>query len=319
MEFLLLIKPTRQKLISIALALLMVLVFLVRPAPALAYDVPITTYETSDTMYYDYTNIYAASSMGYMGAEWSSIREVWCFNFRFAGTGATRYSTSGNPRDRITIAAMEVEGYYNTENMALWTSDDDKYIGSVPESSGQQPDYSDAATAVVGLAITTINNLGLSFAWSTAAMISAMYSTVDSTTSQNDYLWRQWNWSGGISDAGQFFWVLVDVEPNETVYISHDYMIFGPGYEILEAGTGYWQLISGSPGKSVSKGWNPGMMSDEEKKEFGIEEIPADVIEKRGAELGISPESIKEFQESGDKVFYYAHKMPAFPVEPPKK
>ncbi|MBN2239076.1 MAG: hypothetical protein JW712_04830 [Dehalococcoidales bacterium] len=319
MESQLVMKSTRHKIVSLSLALLMVFIFLLQPAPALAYDVPVTTYETSDTQYYDYTDIYAASSMGYMGAEWSSAREVWCFNFRFVGTGATRYSTSGTPRDRITIAGMEVEGYANTEHMALWTSGDSRYIGSVPESSGSQPDYSDVATAVVGLAITAINNLGLSFAWATAGMISAMYSTVDSTTSQDDYLWRQWNWSGGISDAGQFFWVLVDVDPNETVYISHNYMIFGPGYELHEAGTGYWELIAGSPGKSVSDGWNPGMMSDAEKKEFGIEEIPADQIEKRGSELGISPESIKEFQESGDKVFYFAHKMPANPVVPANK
>jgi hypothetical protein len=295
---------------------------------AFGSDDPVSTTEESNSTYYNYNNIYAASSIAYMGAEWSDARHAWGFNYRYSGTGASRSSTSGDASDLVRIAAMEIEGTSNTANMAIWTSSDSKYIGSAPESSGTDAYYDDVADSVVGLAITAINNLGASYVWSTLGLLKALLSTVDDQTTQNDYIWRKWDWSPDQSDVGQFFWFIVDVEPYETVQISNEYMIFGPGYELLSAGKGYRNLEAGAPPSSTSttststtstNSWNPGMMSDEERRKYGIEEIPREQFKKRAAELHISPRSIEEFENSDAEVFYYAHNFVEYEVNPSEK
>ncbi|HWQ70944.1 MAG TPA: hypothetical protein VN370_01355, partial [Desulfitobacteriaceae bacterium] len=286
-----------------------------------SYDVPVNHTEHDNSTSYNYgggwNDIYGASSIGYMGAEWSSARYAWCFNYRFAGTGSSRLRSSGNPSNKIRIAAMEIEGTYNTSNLALWTSSDSKYIGSTPDS-GSNPDYTDVATAVAGFAITAINNSGASYAWSVAGFIAALRSIADDTETQDDYLWREWDWSSDISDTGQFFYFLADVEPNQTVQISYDYYIFGPGYELLNTGKGYRNLIAPGPdSKSAVANWNPGMMSNEEKTRYGIEEIPLQKVEEKAAELNIPLEIVGNFYKSGEKVLYYAHNLVEYEVEPP--
>ncbi|WP_432403587.1 hypothetical protein [Wukongibacter sp. M2B1] len=277
---------------------------------AFASDDPINHTEKSNTTYYNYRDIYAASSIGYMGAEWSNSRNCWEFNYRFAGTGASRIS--GSDSDDIRIAAMQIEGVDNTDNMALWSSADEKYIGSAPESKGDTPDYS-FANAVIGFAITAINNLEAGYAWAVYGLIDALHSDVDNEVNEADYLWRAWDWDSDISDTGQFFWFMVDVEPNETVKMSYSYMIFGPGYELLEAGEGTRELIAAGPSsKSITttlEDWNPGMMTDEEKEKYGIEEITLNNIEKRAQELNISSERVSEFINSDEEVLYYAHNL----------
>lgn len=287
---------------------------------AYAYDNPLSHTEHSDSTAYNYgagwNDIYGSSSLGYMGAEWSSARNAWCFNYRLAGTGASRFRDTGNSTNTIRIAAMEIEGTSNTSNLALWTSTDSKYVGSTP-GSGTNPDYSTIATAVAGFAITAINNLGASYAWSTLGLIGALRSYTDSSTTQDDYIWRDWDWSSDISDTGQFFWFLADVEPNETVQISYDYMIFGPGYELLDTGKGYRNLVAPGPdSKSAVTNWNPGMMSEDDKEKYGIEEITLEKVNERAAELNIASEIINEFKDSGDEVLYYAHKLIEYEVVP---
>lgn len=213
---------------------------------------------------------------------------------------------------------MEVEGTSNTSNMDFWTSAGDRYIGSAPESGGSSPDYTDVASAVIGFAITAINNLGASYLWSTVGLIAALIPTVDDEVSNGDYLWRSWDWSSDISDTGQFFWFGVDVQPSQTVQISYDYMIFGPGYELLDTGIGYRNLIAPGPdSKSAAANWNPGMMSDEEKTRYGIEEIPLKDVDERAAELSIPSEIVDDFYESGEKVLYYAGNLVEYEVKPP--
>lgn len=67
--------------------------------------------------------------------------------------------------------------------------------------------------------------------------------------------------------------------------------------------------------KSEVENWNPGMMSDEEKEKYGIEEIPLDQVKKKAAELNIPSDILEEFYQSGDKVLYYATNLVEF-VEP---
>lgn len=309
-----LLTVTAHKIAITSLAIIMVTVGFGVPSSVLAVDQPIDHYEVSNSTFWSYRNVYTSSSMGYMGAEWSSARNCWCLTFRYIGTGATRWVSGGSPANLILGTSMEINGVSNPEHMALWTSLDNRYIGSAPESSGSQPDYEDIASAIAGLAITGMNNFGISFLWSAATFIDALYSTVDSTATQEDYLWRYWSWSNAIADTGQFFWFLVDVDPYQIVQFSHDYMIYGLGFEMLQADTVIWTIDTGAgENRSIEQGWSPALMSAQEKIDFGIEEIPLEKIEKRGEELGISPESIKEFYASGEKVFYFAHNLVVFP------
>ncbi|MDQ0255577.1 hypothetical protein J2S74_002959 [Evansella vedderi] len=327
----------------ITLLITSLLSFLFFGNQAFAYDQPVSTTESSNSTYWSFNDVYAASSIGYMGAEWSSARHAWAFNYRYSGTGS-----SSGPDDMIRIAAMEIEGTSNTSNMAIWTSNDAKYIGSAP-ASGTNPDYSDIATAVVDLAITAINRKGASYLWTTAGLISAFRSHVDSSSSPQNSIWRQWNWSPDISNTGQFFWFIVDVEPNQTVQISNNYMLLGPGYELLEAGKGYRNLNAPGPETSSTStftttststlgsdteyqfledselgtstitkviDWNPGMMSQEDKEKYGIEEISRENFAKRAEELDISSRSVEEFNNSGEEVFYYAHNLIEYEVNP---
>jgi hypothetical protein len=106
------------------------------------------------------------------------------------------------------------------------------------------------------------------------------------------------------------------VIPNETVEISHNYYIVGPSYDYLEAGAGNWVIIAPGPEeKSAIEDWNPGMMSNADKKKYGIETIPREQVEKRGIELGIPPENIKEFLASDEDVLYFAHNLTVYPVD----
>jgi hypothetical protein len=284
---------------------------------ASAYDNPVSHLDRSASTWYNYNDIYAASTTGYMGAYWiGGGRSCWEFNFRIVGTGASRYD-DGDPSDLVRIAAMQIEGTSNTNNLALWTSEDSKYIGSTPETSGDDENYYDIGMALADVAVELISSQGLSYAWTAFGLVSAFLSIVDSENDQDDYIWKQWNWSSDESDVGQFFWFLADVEPNQVVQISCDYMIFGPGYELLNPGNVLYNCYApGPPSKSMTTDWNPGMMSDEEKEKYGIEEIPAENVNEKAAELNIPDEIVEEFNKSNDEVLYYAHNLPVTEVLP---
>lgn len=273
---------------------------------------PISHTEASNSTYYNWNYIYAASSIGFMGATWIPGRNKWEFSYRYVGTGASRAD------NLVRVAAMEIKGTSNTSNMAIWTSTSPQYIGSTPASTGSNPDYSDIATALAGFAITAINNLGVSYVWSAIGLINAFRSTVNSQSTTNTNVWRSWNWPSDIKDTGQFFWFLVDVNPSQTVQISHEYMVFGPGYELLSAGKGYRNLNAPGPQSltMMIENWNPGMMSDEEKEKYGIEEIPLEQIEERAAELNISSATLEELYKSGEQVIYFAHNLLEYEVRP---
>lgn len=278
-------------------------------------DTIIRSTEKSNSLSYGYpewADVYAASSIAFMGAEWSSARQAWAFNYKFAGTASANWRT-GYDADLIRMACMEISCTSNQDNAAFWTSSSPQYLGSAPESTGSEPDYAAVASAVVGLAITAINNLGASYVWSVLSLLDAMKSTNDGETSRSDYLYREWMWSPDESDVGQFFWFIVDVEPNETVQISTEYYILGPGYELLETGTSYRNLEAGTAGKS-SMPMNPEIMSKEERDMYGIETIGREEFASKAKELNISKRSQKEFLDSGDEEFYYAHNFVEYEV-----
>ena len=278
-------------------------------------DTIVRSTEKSNSLSYRYpelADVYAASSIAFMGAEWSSARQAWAFNYRFAGTASADWS-SGTDADLIRMACMEINCTSNQDNAAFWTSTSKKYLGSAPESTGSEPDYADIASEVIGLAITAINKIGASYAWSIMGLVGAMRSTNDGETSRDDYLYREWMWSPDESDVGQFLWFVVDVEPNETVQISTEYYILGQGYELLEAGISYRNLEAGTAGRS-SVTMNPEMMSKEERDAYGIETIGREEFASKAKELNISERSQKEFLASGKEEFYYAHNFVEYEV-----
>lgn len=257
--------------------------------------------------------IYAASSIGYVGASWNQQRGRWTFTYRFAGTGATR-DANGNNFNRIRIARMDIRGTQNVNNKELHTIVDPLYIGSAPRDSGPNPNYSNVALTIVGFAITAINKLGVSYFWSVASLIGLLRHNVDANTTDSNRLLRQWNWTqSDVANTGQFFWFFVDVRPNQSVQISHEYLILGPGYEILSAGKGLRNLNAGANPNSralseeLKSDWNPGMMSEIEKEQYGIEEIPRKDFEKRAKELEMPSEIVNDLLESKEDTFYFAH------------
>ncbi len=267
----------------------------------------ISSIEKTNSTWYGYpekADIYVASSIAYMGAEWSSSRQAWAFNFRFAGTGSADWRSGGNAAV-IRCAGMEIKVINNKNNVDLWTSNSSKYLGSAPES-GTHPNYGGVASAVVGLAITALNSLGASYAWSVVSLIAAFVNTTDSSTTQSDRLYRGWDWTSDKADVGQFFWFIVDVKPNKTTKISSDYYLLGPGYELLDAGLAYYNLTASS-GRGSQITMNPETMSDAERKACGIETISRQDFIDRASELNISDRSQDEFLNSDDEFFYYAH------------
>ena len=107
--------------------------------------------------------------------------------------------------------------------MSYWTSNAAKYIGSAPETSGSTADYANLMSAIAGMAITVLNNLGVSYAWSAITLAAAIRNVVDSTSNNNTGLTRDWEWSSDVSDVGQYFWFLVDVNAGKQVKFSTDY------------------------------------------------------------------------------------------------
>lgn len=296
-----------KRVLSAILACVLILFTCPLQASAISNTVVSSIEKTNSTWYGypDKADIYVASSIAYMGAEWSSARQAWAFNFRFAGTGSADWRNSGSNANVIRCAGMNVDIVENEGNAAFWTSTSSKYIGSAPES-GTHPDYGGVANAVVGLAITAINNVGASYAWSTLGLISAFVGITDDSSTATASLYRGWDWTSDKSDVGQFFWFIVDVEPNSTAKISTDYWLVGPGYELLDAGTSYYNLQASSKGNSATT-MNPENMSEEEREDCGIETIPREEFNSKAAELNISERSREEFLKSDDAVFYYAH------------
>lgn len=270
-------------------------------------DNAISSIEMTNSTWYGYperADIYTASSIAYMGAEWSTARQAWAFNFRFAGTGSAHWNNGGNA-NLIRFAGMQIRILENSGNTDFWTSNSAHYLGSAPES-GIHPNYGSIASAVVGLAITAINNLGASYAWSVAGLIAAFVNTYDGYTDTTNQLYRSWNWSPDQPDVGQFFWFLVDVKPNNTSKMSSDYYLIGPGYELLDAGTSIYNLTASTPGQSGII-MNPEIMSEEDKIRCGIETIARGEFKSRASQLNISERSQEEFLDSQEEVFYYAH------------
>jgi len=84
-------------------------------------DTIVRSTEKSNSLSYRYpelADVYAASSIAFMGAEWSSARQAWAFNYRFAGTASADWS-SGTDADLIRMACMEINCTSNQDNAAF--------------------------------------------------------------------------------------------------------------------------------------------------------------------------------------------------------
>ncbi|MEK3834901.1 MULTISPECIES: hypothetical protein [unclassified Paenibacillus] len=318
------IKFRKSALKSIRIALILSLT-LVPTGMAYAYDTPVSHVDASNSINWPYTTgankIAASSSIGFMGATWLGTINRWHFDFRFAGTGASRATTSPPIpiNNRIQIARMEIKNTQNPSNMALNSYTDPAFIGSAPESSGSNlPGYYNAAYAVLNFSTFLLTPMS-GFLYNTGSLIASLRNVSDSNTTSASALTRQWNWSTDIADTGQFFWFSADVPANTTSQLSAEYMLLGTGYEVLSAGKRYYNLTAGTARSSNSlaksaaiqdKDWNPGMMTPEEKAECGIIEIPRDEIDQQASKLNIAPSVVTSLKASEDQVFYYATKFP---------
>lgn len=239
-----------------------------------------------------------SSSLAFMGAEWSESRQAWGFNYRFAGLATT------NDYYNLRMAGMEIEATSNAENMALWTSNDKKYIGSVP-GTANGADYSRVALAVAEFALSAFGGT-VTLPWSAIQFVLALGDSLDSSVSNPDRIWRNWEWNGWVDDTGQFLWFIVDVEPNQTVKFSYEYGVIGLPFELYTL-SGNRTLTAGPPDNRNDSYMNPDKMSASELDLHGIETIPRDAFLSRASELNISQRSVLEFLTSNEAEFYYAH------------
>lgn len=78
---------SKIKIRVICAILVCVLVLNVSPMQAFAVsNTVVSSIEMTNSTWHGYpdrADIYVASSIAYMGAEWSSARQAWAFNFRF--------------------------------------------------------------------------------------------------------------------------------------------------------------------------------------------------------------------------------------------
>jgi hypothetical protein len=63
-----------------------------------ASDTPVNHTEEYNSYSWGSNTVYAASSIGFMGAEWSSSRQAWAFTYRFVGTGSARFGDDPSQR-----------------------------------------------------------------------------------------------------------------------------------------------------------------------------------------------------------------------------
>jgi len=240
-----------------------------------------------------------SSAIEFLGAGWLPNKQMWDFEYRMAGIGHTNNVSGIN--DRISYARILIKPILNGSNMLLWpTPTDARYIGSTPASS-TGTNYSGVANAVVGLALNA--NPPASVIWSSvSALIAALASIVNGSTSTSQLIERSWSWWPLIYNASQFFWFDVLVEPNKRVEFSYDYTIVGNPFGILGV-TGHRQLYAGPAGGDRSM--NPEKMTSMEKEQCGISTVSRENIMTGAVKLDISERLLKEWLDSDKDVFYH--------------
>lgn len=312
-----------KKFIAVLLASALLSTSLIGILPVKAADTPVDYWVFDNDYQGTYKDAYICETLGYYGATWMPTYETWFFDVRVSGTAATRDESGQSPYGLYHAAINYSVDYDYGGTQGIWSNNYPKYVGSVPESTGSDPDYSDVLTAAAGYAISGINSIipGANFAWNTAQLVAAMLSIYDDSYDDPNLreTERSWDYSLYQQDASQWFCVIVDV-PDDT--LAHFYQYYEISFidsytEELSIGpiTVYCDTRSGEKGEKKSKDWNPGMMTEEEKVNCGLEEIPIEYFEKRAKELGISPGIIEECLKSGERVIYFAHNFKVEAVE----
>jgi hypothetical protein len=135
---------------------------------------------------------------------------------------------------------------------------------------------------------------------------------------------RQWPWRERKNHPGGKGSFIMELDPDHTkkdlpedftigisIGSKYDYIV-GPVNETVQVplNINYREEITPTPTSPQSKftdNWNSGMMTDEEKEKWGIEEIPGEQLQERAGELGICPETVDDFLKSSEPFFYIAH------------
>ena len=221
----------------------------------------------------------------------------WMYEYGLTGIGS--YDAS-----RIFGAKFEVKEIENPSAMTLYLGVDEGGVWSTNGSDGSQMAISNAAEAIIGVAISAIGG-HIDSAWTAVTtIIDLMKSGASHTEAQYSDL-LSWNWLVGVEETGQYSSFVVQVDADNTASISTEYSIYYGSTEadIKWLSTGVFEFQMPATG-------NPNTMTEEERIENNIITVPRDQIAYKAAELDISPSQVKSLIESDQDEFYFIGTSP---------
>ena len=182
---------------------------------------------------------------------------------------------------------------------------DENSVWSTNGSDGSQMAISNAAEAIIGVAISAIGG-HIDSAWTAATtIINLMKGGVGSHTETQYSDLLSWNWLVGVEETSQYSSFNIEVVPNQTASISTEYSVYYGSTEadIKWLSTGVFEFQMPATG-------NPNTMTEEERIENNIITVPRDQIAYKAAELDISPSQVKSLMESDQDEFYFIGTSP---------
>lgn len=296
--------------------LIVILLFTTTPLYSLEYDADSnqtidsnmagtkTSTNSKNYLYdYSYHDLYAASSLGYWDARWSSEYNCWAYGCKIAGgfnaTGSYGFPSHG----MIQAAAFGVDIISNKDNAYLSTINDDDFIWSTVQSS-ERTNIDQISRTLIGLVVGALGSYGASLAWSTADLVlGALYNGYDTNRSSSKNLWYLWEWIPQINEADQTMSFTAYVKPNQTATFEAQYVVFGQGFEALICDPMSLTIT----GASTSNSDNPSTMTIQERSKMGILTVEKKNLEMYMTSRGYPQEHIyNALNENTDEYYFLA-------------
>jgi hypothetical protein len=174
---------------------------------------------------------YASECLAFISATWNdqlsnTKGEKGAWDCKFAVSTEDGVTWGPGWYSWIDSAQIDINKIQNAK-MMLHVIDDKAYIGSAPETTGNQPDYSPLASSVIDISVGLINSTPVGWLWTTYNVIQNMRSVFgdspeDYYTSETRQL-RTWHYSGFPRYASQWFCFFAAVDPGGTGALAVDF------------------------------------------------------------------------------------------------
>lgn len=254
-------------------------------------------YVASDDVTVSGVKVDVSSVVGVWNCHWDDNRNKWQYDYKVGGMGV---STGGK---LIRGTMIQVESQKDDNDIDIEVMLNDKYTWSSPSSS---PNGANAALSVSNLLmsvlISAIGTPAAGVAWSVAsAVISSMGPGVDDFSYHNNYRNLGWSWSSDINKTAQQAIFQAYLIPGVTKSLTAEYVVFGPGYEVLTPGV--FKMTMTSPNV---RGDSPTEMTIPERESQGIITVQRENLTSGALELSLSSEVIDNMLSSEEDEFYFA-------------